>query len=361
MIDRLRITDQELIKKFVWDDEDPDYVVMNVGIHLSNKYGWSYVDKFLKYAKNKNRKRVFIFETEECVEPDLNIFDYAITYSSDLKCADRVFNLAYASLWDPSSGGIYKNDLTPEIAKSRLNNLKFCNFMYSHSSLPRDDYFHAISKYKKVDSSGPYLHNTDIPEDRNNPDWYKLSIKTKSQYKFSIAMETARYYGYNTEKILTSFRAHTIPIYWGDPGIENIYNPKSFINCNKYSSLDEVLNIIKEIDNDDEKYIEMVTQPWQTPEQEKSALKSFQDYGKFINNIFKQDINDAIRRPLGRYPDIWLHEKYLKPYEDHKNEINSLKYLIYKKYKHTKDLFIRVLTKCKRIAKKLINLTMNKK
>ena len=91
MIDRLRITDQELIKKFVWDDEDPDYVVMNVGIHLSNKYGWSYVDKFLKYAKNKNRKRVFIFETEECVEPDLNIFDYAITYSSDLKCADRVF------------------------------------------------------------------------------------------------------------------------------------------------------------------------------------------------------------------------------------------------------------------------------
>ena len=81
-------------------------------------------------------------------------------------------------------------------------------------------------------------------------------------------MENAQYKGYNTEKILTSFRAHTIPIYWGDPGIENIYNPKAFINCNKYSSIDEILNIIKEIDNDDEKYIEMVTQPWQTPEQE---------------------------------------------------------------------------------------------
>ena len=347
MIDRLRITDQELIKKFIWDENNPDYVIMSIGLYLPNWWSWNYIDKFSNYAKDKGRKRIYIFQTEECFDADLNVFDYAITYDADLKCADRIFNFIYCGLWDLSSGGIYKNDLTPEIARSRLKDLKFCNFMYSHSNLPRDDYFHAISKYKKVDSTGPYLHNTNVPENRNDPDWYKLSIKTKSQYKFSIAMENAQYKGYNTEKILTSFRAHTIPIYWGDPGIENIYNPKAFINCNKYSSIDEILNIIKEIDNDDEKYIEMVTQPWQTPEQEKSALQSFQDYGKFINNIFEQDINDAIRRPLGFFPDVWLREKYFNLHE------------IYDMYNSPiKNLYKKIIRKCRRIYTNLMN--MNK-
>ena len=45
-----------------------------------------------------------------------------------------------------------------------------------------------------------------------------------ADYMFSITMENASYSGYFTEKILDCFLTGTIPIYYGDPDIGNIFN-----------------------------------------------------------------------------------------------------------------------------------------
>ena len=49
------------------------------------------------------------------------------------------------------------------------------------------------------------------------------------QYKFSIAMENSDGDGYISEKIVESFIAGTIPIYYGDYMIDEYINPKSYI------------------------------------------------------------------------------------------------------------------------------------
>jgi hypothetical protein len=48
-------------------------------------------------------------------------------------------------------------------------------------------------------------------------------------YMFSIAHENANYPGYFTEKILDCFSTGTIPVYWGDPSIGEVFNTDGII------------------------------------------------------------------------------------------------------------------------------------
>jgi hypothetical protein len=54
-------------------------------------------------------------------------------------------------------------------------------------------------------------------------------IEFLSSYKFSIAMENSEGQGYVSEKIIDSFMAGTIPIYYGGYMIDEFINPKSYI------------------------------------------------------------------------------------------------------------------------------------
>ena len=116
-------------------------------------------------------------------------------------------------------------------------------------------------------------------------------------------MENAVYRGYTSEKIVSSLQAHTVPIYWGDPAVTELINPKAFINCHDYSSFDEVIERVKEIDNNDDLWLDMVTQPWQTEEQRKTTLQDVADYERFMHNIFSQDLKSARRRSIGFWGD----------------------------------------------------------
>ena len=57
----------------------------------------------------------------------------------------------------------------------------------------------------------------------------KDKIKFLSSYKFSFAMENSKGDGYSTEKIIESFLAGTIPIYYGDYMVDEFLNPKAYI------------------------------------------------------------------------------------------------------------------------------------
>lgn len=69
---------------------------------------------------------------------------------------------------------------------------------------------------------------------------------------------------YNTEKIFNAFQAGVVPIYWGDPLIDHVYNPECFVwvktECtllNQYAEFKKAIDKIKILDTNDELYITM--------------------------------------------------------------------------------------------------------
>ena len=82
----------------------------------------------------------------------------------------------------------------------------------------------------------------------------KNKIKFLSSYKFSIAMENSEGEGYISEKIIDSFLAGTIPIYYGGYNIDEYINNKAYILIKGEKDLMNKIEYIKKIDNDDELY-----------------------------------------------------------------------------------------------------------
>ena len=73
-----------------------------------------------------------------------------------------------------------------------------------------------LNNYKNIDMGGKVLNNVG--------GLVKDKIKFLSSYKFSIAMENSEGQRYISEKILDSFMAGTIPIYYGGYMIDEYIN-----------------------------------------------------------------------------------------------------------------------------------------
>ena len=173
-----------------------------------------------------------------------------------------------------------------EVIKNPIRK-KFCAAVISNChSLFRLNFINKLSEYKKVDMGGHCKNNINK--------YVKNKIEFLSNYKFSIAMENSRGDNYITEKIYDSFKAGTIPIYYGNFIIDEFINPKTYILISGTKDINEKIEYIKKIDNDDNLYISIM--------KEKPIIdKEFRNkYSKeiklFLNNIFKQDKNKAYRR-----------------------------------------------------------------
>lgn len=285
---------------FVWDEFTPQYIFGGELIYTNRRMR----SKFIELVR-KNPEAVTIFFAGEAVVCDFNIFDYALVFDRELKFGDRVFRHPTYGFFHES---IYQsdNDMKYERAKEEYGRRKFCCFIYSNGNAhyKRDELFYTISKYKRVDSLGRHLNNTKGGNLRGE-NWRKSSIDAKSNYRFSIAAENAVVDGYTSEKILTSFQAHSIPIYFGDPSIEKEFNSTAFINANNYSSEDELLHAVRKIDADEELWCRMAMENWRTDKQVIKQKTEQEDYRKFVNHIFEQDIDKAKRRGQGTHPEIY--------------------------------------------------------
>ena len=81
-------------------------------------------------------------------------------------------------------------------------------------------------------------------------------------YKFVIAFENSSTPGYLTEKFAEAAQADAVPIYWGDPTIAELFNPKAFVNCHDFATLEDAVERVKEIDADDDLYLQMLSESW---------------------------------------------------------------------------------------------------
>lgn len=236
-----------------------------------------------------------IYYTPEYIVPDFNFFDYALGFDY-LDFGDRYMRLPIYY------GTVPQQKKTPLVDEKHIlpsdftiakNKPKFCSFVVSNGngSPLRQQMFELLSKYKKVDSGGRFLNNIGgACEDK---------LEFTKPYKFAICFENSSMSGYTTEKITEAFAARQVPIYWGDPDITRVFNPKSFINVHDYSSLEDVVQEIIRLDQDDEAYLNMLKEPaWDISEhniyiyQHKLAL--------FLKHIVDQPIEQA-----QRYDRVW--------------------------------------------------------
>ena len=265
-----------------WDIDKENNVITEVlktkyNVEISNNPDYIFCSVF-GYHHFEYNKAIKILILGENLAPDFNLYDYAIGFY-DIKYDDRY--LKYNILLEKNIYNIIKNK------KNILNvgEKKFCAFVYGKSvcNPMRINLFNKLNEYKKVDSGGKLKNNIGRKIGNKKDD----KINFQKQYKFVIACENQQFPEYNTEKLFEAFASNAIPIYWGDPKITEIYNEKAFINCNEFTTLDEVMNAVKKIDQDDEVYIKMLNES--IFKDEKYYEKQQENLKNFLYNIFEKE------------------------------------------------------------------------
>jgi len=246
--------------------ETPDWLVYSV-----------FGNEHLKY-----NHCVKIFYTGENQAPDFNLCDYAIGFDY-LTLDDRYMRLP---LWL-----LYLQDIEPMLRKHEQASLEsksdFCSFVVSnpHGNEARGKFMDLLSAYKPVHSGGRWRNNV------GGPVADKLAFQKK--HKFSFAFENTIHPGYTTEKIVQSFAAGTVPIYWGDPRITETFNSEAFINCNDYPNWESIVERVKEIDRNDALWQKMMETPaLKDPD---TINRSMTELDAFVQHIFDQEPQAARR------------------------------------------------------------------
>lgn len=309
--------------ELIEDAQDYDYLICDVR--------YLFVP-FADLIKKIKPGVVSIFLTGEAICPDFNLFDYAIAFD-DMKFGDRSIDVKY---WQDAFAELVKpKENTAALLAQKKG---FCNFIYSNplAHPNRDMFFHKLSEYKKVDSYGKHLNNMNVDATRDNQNWNGLSVDIKAQYKFSIAFENAAHRGYTTEKIVTSMKAGTIPIYWGDVNVGCYLNNKSFINCSDYDSWDAVVAKVKELDNDDKAWCEMMAEPWMTAKQVEDYQHKVDKAQEMFRCIFRQEKSAALRKGCGTWNDSY--RDILSAYKQEKTAVKKYKFLGLPLLKIKKDI-----------------------
>jgi hypothetical protein len=224
---------------------------------LSKKYRVELSDDpdlfFFTHAYNGKRdylnyKCHRIFLGWENIRADWNCCDYVLD-------SDFYKNNPRHKRWPIWTSWETNKLLQPKSAELFLQKEKFaCMVVSNAKAKERIAFFHELSKYKQVDSGGKYLNNIGGPV-ANKMDFI-------SKYKFVISFENSSHPGYTTEKLIEPMFVNSIPIYWGNSQVGKDFNTRSFIHVNQYVSYEEVIKRIIELDQNDDAYLQMATEPW---------------------------------------------------------------------------------------------------
>lgn len=267
---------------------------------LKKRYEIEFSDEpqFLFYSCFGNKYKKFnncikIFYSGENVRPDFNECDYAIGFDY-IKFEDRYFR--------------HLRDVRKSFANTTdqvLLDRKFCNFIYFNASSgegakKRQDFCIQLAKYKHVDCPGLVLNNMQDAITPRFGNWAEGKLDFIKNYKFTIAFENSSTPGYVTEKLLQPLQANSVPIYWGDPVVTRQFNPKAFVNCHDFESVEAVIEYIKYLDTHDDAYLTMLHQPAMQPDY---GLAQHPTLEEFLVNIIEKGYQPQAKDPRS----VWAH------------------------------------------------------
>ena len=163
----------------------------------------------------------------------------------------------------------------------------FCGFVHGNGNTPkRVDFYNKLSQYKKIDSGGPLFNNIGYVLPRGD-DAQKQKIDFFRNKKFVMCFEQSGYPGYVTEKILHSYWANAVPIYWGSPTIGLDFNPASMLSLHDYENDEEFIEAIIEVDNNSKLYEKYFNEPALIDNKRNKYMEVDRFLTWFDNNVYK--------------------------------------------------------------------------
>ena len=163
---------------------------------------------------------------------------------------------------------------------------EFCGFISGNGVCgARNEMFHMLSTYKKVDAAGPLFNNIGYVLPRGH-EAQKHKMEFLSKYRFNLCYENSSYPGYVTEKISHAFVAGTVPIYWGSPVVGEDFNRKAFVNRHDFETDADMIRYIIEIDNNMNLWLEIMNQPIFNPLNKYTDLNRFRRW--FMRSVYKE-------------------------------------------------------------------------
>jgi hypothetical protein len=166
------------------------------------------------------------------------------------------------------------------------NKSEFCSFIQRNCKCDyRNSFVKKLSKYKIVDCLGSCMNN--VPRQKRNNNFFETILELNKNYKFNIAFENSSRKNYCTEKIWWAFLNKSVPIYWGDPNVDEYFYPDSFLSRHKYESDEHLIEAIKELDTNKKLYSEIVNSD-KVKDPNFFSINRFHDFiEKILNENFK--------------------------------------------------------------------------
>ena len=245
----------------IWTKKDPH--LNFVGTNISAPITLSrYPIKLLR-----DKRSLAIFWTPEPIRPH-KMADHTLSFYSDT--ATNTWFPDMLTILHEDFVGFLSNKPTQRVLTNRQTpKPNFCAFIYRYKNPKlsqtkiRREFCAELMKYKKVLCPGRVMNNVQAPDYmsmRNPTGNFSVGlIRYLAECKFFICFENELSskqepsgLRFVTQKILSAFIAGSIPIYSGYREIAELFNPAAFINADDFSTHEELIEYIKEVDNSPE-------------------------------------------------------------------------------------------------------------
>ena len=202
------------------------------------------IDSVFGSKKIVNDQAFKIYFTGEAEDPKLEGYDLSLGFNYLPEHKNYIRLPLYYLYFTNQVSDSY------ERGKCNPNKQHFACFLVSNGfPTARSEMFKKLSEYKKVASGGKHLNNIGyiVPSSSTND--------FLSQCKFILAYENnTNHPGYITEKVFQAYYAGATPLYSSDPDAVKDTNKDAIIYRGDFKSDEDMINYIKEVDQDDEKY-----------------------------------------------------------------------------------------------------------
>jgi hypothetical protein len=200
-------------------------------------------------------RKINWYYTGENYEPDVNFFDFSFSFSmSDLKKHFRVPIWWLQCDWKGEFSGTdrLENDFDPYTLhlerNLRLGSKRAVSVFINNPEKRRLAAIESFESHISVEKYGGYFARP-VPS----------KIAVGKEYRYNLCFENESSPGYHTEKLLHAWAMGSVPLYFGNSTVEGEFNPRSFINLNDFSGINEFVAHVLRLT--DEELIEIVNAP----------------------------------------------------------------------------------------------------